>query len=735
MSPVRVKAVRPVPGKHRVYDLSVDENHTFFANGLAVHNCDTTGVEPDFALVKFKKLAGGGYFKIINQSIRPALQTLGYAENQIADIVAYVVGHGTLAGAPEIDEDTLRLHGLDEKDLAAIRKALPAAFDLGSAINGWNLGAETMTRLGIAESVWQAPSFNVLRHLGYTKSQIRAAGIYACGTQTVEGAPHLKSEHLSVFDCANTCGETGQRYIQASGHIRMMAAAQSFISGAISKTINMPNSATEQDVKDAYALSWKLGLKANALYRDGCKLSQPLSTKSDREEEKDEKQETGLDADAALGAVTMDSDLHFADTSADDSDKESDDAEFASVAHRAKGVRRMEDETTLRLADALMKQMARDASSSERPAVTDAPAPKKNGNGNGHHHHAESAAPGRLSREQVLAEVRRIIREEDADMTFLHALAGEIEHRKLPSKRKGFTQKAKIAGHTIFLRTGEYENGQLGEIFVDMHKEGAAFRSLLNCFAISISIGLQHGVPLAEFVDKFLYTRFEPAGFVQIHPNIKTCTSVVDYIFRVLALEYLGRYDVAQVPPIDSATAGGAGRSDEAQPELMPEQRATTVPAPAPAPKPALAAAPAPAPPVFKPVPPRPRAEAGPDSGNITMVAPPAPLSDLSNAATPSPEAAPAPARRRPIGFTIPDRTDARRDHGRQTLALDVATRPGLEEEATADKVRNLGLANYQKQLSSMMGDAPLCGTCGSTMRRAGACYVCPGCGNGGGCG
>jgi ribonucleoside-diphosphate reductase alpha chain len=422
-----------------------------------VMDCDTTGVEPDFALVKFKKLSGGGYFKIINQSIPQALHTLGYKENEIEEIINYAKGHATLNGAPGINPDTLKAKGFAESDIEKIEKQLISVFDITFAFNHWSLGEATLERLGFKKEEYTSEGFNLLRRLGYSKEVIEAANEYVCGTMTVEGSPYLKPEHLSVFDTANKCGTKGTRFIHATGHIRMMGAAQPFLSGAISKTINLPNEATIEDIKACYELSWKLGLKANALYRDGCKLSQPLSNKKD--DEKEEKAST---------------------------------TETSPLAHAGEGF-------------------------------------------------------SKLTPEQVL-EAARILMQESTDTQFKTELARIVERKKLPGKRKGFTQKSKIDGQTVFVRTGEYDDGKLGEIFVDMHKEGASFRSLMNCFSIAVSIGLQYGVPLEEFVTKFTFTRFEPSGMVD-HPNIKNATSVVDYIFRLLAMEYLGRTDLVHVPP------------------------------------------------------------------------------------------------------------------------------------------------------------------------------------------
>lgn len=404
-----------------------------------VMDCDTTGIEPDFALVKFKKLAGGGYFKIINQSVPVALKNLGYTTSEIEAIVKYAKGHATLNGCPHVNHESLKAHGFTQDKLDALEEILPSTFDIKFAFNQWTLGEDFLKHdLGIPEEVFNDPTFDMLKYLGFTREQIQQANDFVCGTMTVEGAPGLKEEHLSVFDCANKCGRIGTRYIAPEGHIKMMAAAQPFISGAISKTINLPNEATVEDIKDSYMSSWELMLKANALYRDGSKLSQPLNSLSTVFEE--------LEEEADEDAVAQD---------------------------------------------------------------------------------------------RIVETAERIITKYVA------------ARQKLPFRRSGYTQKVKIAGQTLYLRTGEYENGQLGEIFIDMHREGAAFRSLMNCFAISISLGLQHGVPLEEFVDAFVYTKFEPSGMVAGSPHIKMTTSVIDYIFRELAVTYLGMSDLAHVPPED----------------------------------------------------------------------------------------------------------------------------------------------------------------------------------------
>ncbi len=408
-----------------------------------VMDCDTTGIEPDFALVKFKKLAGGGYFKIINRGVPKALENLGYASSKVEEIIAHAVGHGTLGNAPDINPTALIGHGFGPAEIAKIEAALPTAFDIRFVFNQWTLGEEFCTGvLGIPAGKLRDPAFDLLRHLGFTKAQIEAANAHVCGTMTLEGAPHLKPEHYVVFDCANACGRTGKRYLSVDSHIRMMAAAQSFVSGAISKTINMPNDATIADCTAAYELSWSLGVKANALYRDGSKLSQPLSS--------------------AL----------------------------------------IEDDEDL-------EEILTEAPVAERTAVL-----------------AE-----KIVEKIIVREIERSNRV------------------KLPERRKGYTQKAIVGGHKVYLRTGEYEDGQLGEIFIDMHKEGAAFRAMMNNFAIAVSVGLQYGVPLEEFVEAFTFTRFEPAGMVQGNDSIKNATSILDYIFRELAVSYLDRTDLAHVKP------------------------------------------------------------------------------------------------------------------------------------------------------------------------------------------
>ncbi|VIO79069.1 Vitamin B12-dependent ribonucleotide reductase [Bradyrhizobium ivorense] len=438
-----------------------------------VMDCDTTGIEPDFALVKFKKLAGGGYFKIINQAVPAALRALGYRESEIAEIEAYAVGHGSLSNAPGINASTLKAKGFTDEAIAKVEKALPTAFDIKFAFNKWTFGEDFIRdQLGIGSEAIAAPGFDLLAAVGFTKREIEAANVHICGAMTVEGAPHLKAEHYPVFDCANPCGKIGKRYLSVESHIRMMAASQPFISGAISKTINMPNDATVEDCKSAYLLSWKLALKANALYRDGSKLSQPLNSQLIADDE---------DEDDAVEALY------------------------------------------------------------EKPMA---------------------ARAAQVSEKIVEKLVERIV--------------VMREREKMPDRRKGYTQKAVVGGHKVYLRTGEYDDGRLGEIFIDMHKEGAALRSFINNFAIAVSLGLQYGVPLEEYVDAFTFTRFEPAGPVQGNDSIKYATSILDYVFRELAVSYMSRFDLAHVDPNESGfDALGKGVEEGKEPDEAPTQQAT----------------------------------------------------------------------------------------------------------------------------------------------------------------
>ncbi len=472
-------------------------------------DCDTTGIEPDFALVKFKKLAGGGYFKIINQSVPRALKNLGYKAREIADIITYVRGTSSLKGTPHINAESLKAKGFTENELEKIETNLESVFDIHQAFSPFNLGTDVLNRLGISKAQAAEPGFSVLKTLGYSEDQIHDANDVICGHMTIEGAPHLNPEHLPIFDCANKCGTHGTRFLKPMSHIRMMAAAQPFISGAISKTVNLPNDTTVEEIEQIYREGWKLGLKAVALYRDGCKLSQPLSTKAAKKKESD------------------------------------------------------------------------------------------------------------LAQEPTLVQ--------------------PLKRRRLPAKRKGWTQEARVGGQKLYLRTGEYEDGSLGEIFIDMHKEGAAFRSMMNCFAIAVSLGLQYGVPLDEFVEVFTFTRFEPQGPVD-HPNIKFATSMVDYIFRSLGFEYLQRTDLVQVKP-----------------------QSTALPA-------------------------------APSENNLA-----------------------------------------------NTVKSEANLRPQLavitgDKDASPSASHEAGVDALSGQLSTMMGDAPFCDSCGHITVRNGACYKCLNCGNSMGC-
>ncbi len=436
------------------YDLSVPDNVTYVANGFVSHNtigllmdCDTTGVEPDFALVKFKKLAGGGYFKIANQSVAPALDHLGYDADQIKDVVEYTVGTSSIDGAPHVNRESLTAKGFDDEDLAKLEKALPAVFELRHAFNVFTFGEPTLQRLGFEVDEYTGWDFNLLRALGFTSKEINEANDHICGRQTIEGAPHVKEEHLSVFDTANKNGKYGERFIHHYGHIKMMAAAQPFISGAISKTINMPQEVTIEDIEDAYRMSWEWGLKAMALYRDGSKAAQPLNSTSDEGEENED------EAPTVTAAVEAEKAIHWGNL------------------------------------------------------------------------------PVGISPAQAYAQGMKPPR-------FL-----------LPARRSGYNQEARIGGHKVYLRTGEYEDGTLGEIFIDLAKEGATLKGILSCFAIAVSKGLQYGVPLEEFVDTFTFQTFEPRGMVEGHSNIKMANSIVDYVFRALGVEYLERDELAQVPP------------------------------------------------------------------------------------------------------------------------------------------------------------------------------------------
>lgn len=428
-----------------------------------VMDCDTTGIEPDFAIVKFKKLAGGGYFKIVNQAVPKALEMLGYTEKQIEEIEKYCKGFGTLVGCPHINRDSLMAKGFTSPSIEELERHLDNVFELKFAFNRWILGDEQCYALGFTNEQLNNSAFNMLRSLGFTAQQIREANDYVCGTMTIEGAPYLRESDLAVFDCASKCGKYGKRFINYEAHIRMMAAAQPFISGAISKTINMPNEATIDEVKHAYMMSWKLMIKANALYRDGSKLSQPLNSISDDETDALNAMGTEENFNEQIGAKEV----------------------HEKIVYRA-------------------------------------------------------------------------------------------ERRKLPAKRKGFVREAVVGGHKMFLRTGEYPDGSLGEIFIDMYKEGASYKGILNCFAVLASKALQYGVPLEELVDTFTFTRFDPSGTVVGHEAIKNATSILDFVFRALGYEYLGREDFVHVKSIDE-TSEKPLASFNTPPVMMKESRQVIV--------------------------------------------------------------------------------------------------------------------------------------------------------------
>jgi len=586
-------------------------------------DCDTTGVEPDFALVKFKKLAGGGYFKIVNASVPKALARLGYSKKQRHDIVAYIVGTFKLEGTPNINADTLREKGLSDEDLEKIEDALPGAFDLSFAVNPWVLGVETMERLGFSADKFKSPGFILLQTLGFTPVEIDTANDVICGRQTIEGAPHLKEEHLPIFDCANTCGKHGKRFIRPLAHLHMMSAAQKFISGAISKTVNVPHETTSEQIEDLYVKGWKLGLKAVAMYRDGSKLSQPLSSSSRKSD-----------------AGTTEDTEH---------------TEGASTEAREAGV---EAEVVAR--------------TEVDPAEVEAAIAK--------------------AVDEALAEAQR----EQAPI-----------RRRLPGKRKGFTQEARVAGHKVFLRTGEYEDGSLGEIFIDMHKEGAPFRSMLNCFAIAISKGLQYGVPLDELVETFTFTRFEPAGMVD-HPNIRFATSVIDYVFRVLGYEYLGRTDFLQVKPEDIAS--DIATDEEAERESVAADGGRSI-----------------------------TDKQESRSGGVSL--------DSSTAKSSEERSA------EPITQSGEKSTTVS-DEGLSSIAAGAAkeeregaqkTTPSITGPLVPAKANGGTNGHGQEtvqhhvdvldqQMSQLQGDAPFCDVCGHITIRNGACYKCLNCGNSMGC-
>jgi ribonucleoside-diphosphate reductase alpha chain len=412
-----------------------------------VMDCDTTGIEPEFAIVKFKKLAGGGYFKIVNQSVPKALERLGYTAAQIEDIEHYCKGHGTLAGSPSINRQWLTSRGFTDEKIDVVESQLETVFDIRFAFNKWILGEDFCTTLGFTNEQLDDPDFDMLQALGATSADSETTNDYICGSMTIEDAPHLKHEHLAVFDCASKCGRRGLRYIKHQAHVHMMSAVQPFISGAISKTVNMPGTATTAEIGEVYQSAWLQMVKAVTIYRDGSKLSQPLNISSYQDLDEVIMLGTEEDLDETKGA------------------KEVQERIVEKVFHRS-------------------------------------------------------------------------------------------ERRMLPKRRKGYIREAYVGGHKVFLRTGEYDDGSLGEVFIDMYKEGASFKGLLNCFAVLASKALQYGMPLEELVDSFTFTRFEPAGAVQGHNVIKNSTSILDYVFRSIGYDYLGRKDFVHIKAVDEVPCG-----------------------------------------------------------------------------------------------------------------------------------------------------------------------------------
>ncbi len=531
-------------------------------------DCDTTGVEPDFALVKFKKLAGGGYFKIANQSVAPSLRHLGYEEDQIKDVVEYIVGTSSIDGAPHINRETLMDKGFDDEDLAKLAEALPAVFELKHAFNVFTFGEQTLQRLGFGVDEYTGWEFNLLKALGFTTAEISEANDHICGRQTIEGAPHIADEHLAVFDTANRNGKYGERFIHHYGHIKMMAAAQPFISGAISKTINMPHEITVEDIEESYRMSWEWGLKAMALYRDGSKAAQPLNSTSDEGEDNED------ETPALSAALETEKAIHWGNL------------------------------------------------------------------------------PAGISPTQAYHQGMKPPR-------FL-----------LPARRNGYNQEARIGGHKVFLRTGEYDDGTLGEIFIDLAKEGATLKGILSCFAIAVSKGLQYGVPLEEFVDTFTFQTFEPRGMVEGHPNIKMANSIVDYVFRALGVEYLERDELAQVPPDRDMQ--------------LPEPPAGMA------------------------------VEAG-----VQL--------DLTDAVAEDDVEAVKAA----VAFLDGPAVSSPRSEA--TLG-EVAQRAGGGSNAATETVLAGSAAMVDSALKENMGDAPVCSNCGHMTIRNGSCYVCLTCGDTTGC-
>tara|TARA_B100001173_G_scaffold260521_1_gene233780 strand:- start:1259 stop:3082 length:1824 start_codon:yes stop_codon:yes gene_type:complete len=420
-----------------------------------VMGCDTTGVEPQFSLVQYKTLAGGGSLRIINKGVTMALRRLGYSDKQTKTIEEFVMGTKSLNGCPHLSYDILKSLGFTSAQIKNIEKKLPDVFDIRSAFSPSILGKEMCVEsLGMTEEQYNDDFFDVLGHLGLDSTQINAANDYVLGKGTIEGAPGLKDEHLPVFDCATPGGKYGTRSIDWPAHVHMMAAAQPFISGAISKTINMPSNSTVSEIKDAYDLSFSTMIKACAVYRDCSKLSQPLMNQ-------------------------------LVDSSALEEEEE--------------------EETIIvqKMVDQVVDSLP-------------VPTPKA----------------------QPLAEA------------MVHDYIAT--RRSLPDSCEGGRMKARVGGHTVYLNHSAYEDGRLGEIMLTTSKEGAAWRSMLNQFAIAVSLGLQHGVPLEAFVNSFTFQKFEPSGMVMGGSGrVKMSSSIVDYIFRELAIKYLDRHDLSHVSQED----------------------------------------------------------------------------------------------------------------------------------------------------------------------------------------
>ena len=421
-----------------------------------VMNADTTGVEPQFSLVQYKQLAGGGSLRIINHGVPNALRRLGYSEKETQAIQEYIMGTASLGNCPTVSSKVLKAAGFNAKMLKKVEASFPDVFDIRSAFAPSILGEDFCTEtLGISKEQFEDPFFDTLSHLGFSNDEIDQANDHVFGYGTIEGAPGLKDEHLPVFDCATPCGKYGKRSIDWKAHVLMMAAAQPFISGAISKTINMPADASIEDIREAYDLSYDTMIKACAIYRDGSKLSQPLMNQ-------------------LVDATSLD---------------EEEEDEAVTVVHK-------------------MVEQTAEALPIPAPAAT------------------------------VVAE------------QFVHNYIAT--RRPLPDVRSSSTMKSRVGGHTVYLSSSNYDDGRLGEIMITTSKEGAAWRSLLNQFAIAVSIGLQYGVPLDAFVKSFTFQKFDPSGMVTGGSGrVKMSTSIVDYIFRELAIQYLDREDLAHVSAED----------------------------------------------------------------------------------------------------------------------------------------------------------------------------------------